>query len=211
MGSHIQSLTDGCATRTKWLFSTTYPVTSFLSGLWMLTRVNARAPCEVVLSATTDVLEELNSVRLERGCSLVVLPRHVVGVVHPLDSQVRLRSCWKLGLHAWLTFQFRYLVIEGPCQVIVGGCRGVRIEAADGGRVVSQAMMVGFSSHLEYTVSRTETFTAYLIGQRPLFNDRLRGPGVVLYQEVPSTAQRGGFTGRGLQGVADGAMKAFGL
>ena len=52
---------------------------------------------------------------------------------------------------------------------------------------------------------------AYLFGQRPLFNDRLKGPGVVLYQEVPSTAQRSGVTGRGLQGVMDGAMRAFGL
>lgn len=110
-----------------------------------------------------------------------------------------------------LTLQFRYLVFEGPCTLIVGGCRGVRVEPADDGRSVNQAMTVGFSPHLAYTVARTETFTAYLLGQRPLFNDRFRGPGLVVYQEVPSTAQRVGFTGRGLQGMLDGAMRAFGL
>jgi hypothetical protein len=211
VGSHLQSLTDGHKTSTKWLFSTAHPFSSFFSGLWMMTRVQASYSCTAVLSATTDPLEELNSHRLEAGEGLVILPKHLLAVVYPRSAGVRMRSHWKFDIHAWLTLQFRYLVLEGPCQVIFGGCRGVRIESAGNARAVSQAMIVGFSSHLEYSVIRTETFMAYLFGQRPLFNDRLMGPGVVLYQEVPSTAQRSGVTGRGLQGVMDGAMRAFGL
>jgi hypothetical protein len=72
-------------------------------------------------------------------------------------------------------------------------------------------MTVGFSANLAYSVVRTETFIPYLLGQRPLFNDRFKGGGVVLYQEVPASAEQGGFTGRGLQGVLDGLMKAFGI
>jgi hypothetical protein len=210
-GSHLQSVGDGASTGTKWLLSSAHPLTSLFSGLWMLTRLRATAPCTVVLSATTDPLEELNTVTLAEDEAMVLLPKHLVGVVFPAGGHVRLRGYWKVGLHAWLTLQFRYLVFEGPCTLIVAGCRGVRAERADGGRSVSQAMTVGFSSHLKYSVARTETFTAYLLGQRPLFHDRFQGPGIVLYQEVPSSAQRAGFSGRGLQGIADGAMKAFGL
>jgi hypothetical protein len=211
IGSHLQSVANGARTRTRWLLSASHPLTSLFSGLWMLTWLRAQLPCAIVLSATTDALEELNTVTLAEGDDLVLLPKHLVGVIHPAGRHVRLRGIWKGGIHAWLTLQFRYLVFEGPCTLIVGGCRGVRVESADSGRSVSQAMTVGFSSHLAYSVARTETFAAYLLGQRPLFNDRFQGAGVVLYQEVPSTAQRAGFTGRGLQGVVDGAMKSFGL
>lgn len=210
-GSHLQSVEDGTLTSTRWLFSAAHPLTSIFSGLWMLTRLRSRSPCEVVLSATTDALEELAVVDLQEGDALVLLPKHLVGVIHPSDRQVRLQGYWKFGIQSWLTLQFRYLVLTGPCSLIVGGCRGVRVEPTNSGKAINQAMTVGFSSRLAYSVSRTETFWAYLIGQRPLFNDRFKGPGVVLYQEVPSTAQRTGFTGRGLQGVIDGAMKAFGL
>ena len=211
LGSHLQSVADGARTGTKWLLSAAHPLTSLLSGLWMLTRLQPRVPCAIVLSGTTDALEELNAVTLNEGEALVLLPKHLVGVIHPAGRHVRLRSHWKVSTHTVLTLQFRYLVFEGPCTLIVGGCRGVRVEPADDGRSVNQAMTVGFSPHLAYTVARTETFTAYLLGQRPLFNDRFRGPGLVVYQEVPSTAQRVGFTGRGLQGMLDGAMRAFGL
>lgn len=211
VGSHLQSLTDGHKTSTKWLFSNAHPFSSFLSGLWMMVRVQSGSSCTAVLSATTDPLEELNSHLLEVGDGLVIIPKHLLGVVYPRGASVLMRSHWKFDIYAWLTLQFRYLVLVGPCQVIVGGCRGVRIESAGNARSVSQAMIVGFSSHLEYSVIRTETFMSYLFGQRPLFNDRLKGIGVVLYQEVPSTAQRSGVTGRGLQGVMDGAMRAFGL
>ena len=53
---------------------------------------------------------------------------------------------------------------------------------------------------------------AYLMGQKALFSDRFAGPnGFFAYQEIPSTDQRSGITGRGLQGVMDGMLKAFGV
>jgi hypothetical protein len=72
-------------------------------------------------------------------------------------------------------------------------------------------MTVGFSASLTYSVSRAETFIPYLLGQRRSFNDRFKGDGVVVYQDVPVGASREGFTGRGLQGVVDGLLKAFGI
>lgn len=211
LGSHLQSTPDSVRARTQWLLSAAKPLTSLASGMWMLTRLQSSAPCTVVVSAATDPLEEIGALTLNEGDALVIQPRYLVGVAHPADRPLRMRSEWKGGWHAWLTLQFRYLVIEGPGTLIVRGCRGTRVEDADQGRRISQAMTIGFSPHLAYSVSRTETFASYLLGQRPLFIDRLHGPGIVLYQEVPSAGMHTGMTGRGLEGLLDGALKAVGI
>ena len=116
IGSHLQSLTDGHETSTKWLFSTTHPFSSFLSGLWMMTRVQAGSPCTAVLSATTDPLEELNSYRLEAGEGLVILPKHLLGVVHPRGANVLMRSHWKFDIHAWLDRMASQIQAARPLQ-----------------------------------------------------------------------------------------------
>jgi uncharacterized protein (AIM24 family) len=211
LGSHLQSAPDSVRARTQWLLSAAKPLTSLASGMWMLTRLQSSEPCTVVVSAATDPLEEIGAVTLDEGDALVVQPRYLVGVVYPADRPLRMRSEWKGGWHAWLTLQFRYLVIEGPSTLILRGCRGTRVEDTDQGRRISQAMTIGFSPHLAYSVSRTETFASYLLGQRPLFIDRLHGPGIVLYQEVASASMHTGVTGRGLEGLLDGALKAVGI
>jgi len=77
---------------------------------------------------------------------------------------------------------------------------------------VSQAATIGFSADLGYSTVRSETFTAYVLGRKALFNDRFTGTtGYFVYQEIPSTQQRGGFAGRSLQGLMDGVLKAFGI
>jgi len=210
-GSHLQSAPDSVRARTQWLLSAAKPLTSLASGMWMLTRLQSSTPCTVVVSAATDPLEEIGAVTLDEGDALVIQPRYLVGVVHQTGSPLRMRSEWKGGWHAWLTLQFRYLVFEGPGTLIVRGCRGTRVENTDQGRRISQAMTIGFSPHLAYSVSRSETFTAYLLGQRSLFIDRVHGPGIVLYQEVPSAGMHTGVKGRGLEGLLDGALKAVGI
>ena len=118
------------------------------------------------------------------------------------------------SLHAWLTLQLRYLVFHGPCRLILKGCRGVRAEEPRAGqpRVINQAATIGFSANLEYRTTRCETFVPYLRGQAELFDDQFAGgPGRLVYEEVPGGNRRGGVTGRGLEGLMDGLLKAFGI
>jgi hypothetical protein len=121
-------------------------------------------------------------------------------------------SHWRLNsLNAWLTLQFRYLVFHGPARLVLKGGRGVRVEAAERGRVFGQDQLVGFSADLAYSVTRTETFWPYFLGREPLLKDRvIAGNGVLIVEEAPFTA-RNGEVRRGLEGMIDAGMKAFGM
>ena len=74
------------------------------------------------------------------------------------------------------------------------------------------ASALGFSANLEYRNTRCETFLSYLRGKESLFNDLFAGgPGCFVYEEMPAAGRRGGITGRGLEGLADAFLKAFGI
>ncbi len=178
----------------------------------MLTRIRADAGQTAVVSATRDPLTEVAVLALPEGSHFVLQPRCLVGAVHAADRPLRITGTWRLGsLHAWLTLQLRYLVFHGPVRLVVKGCRGVRVEPAGTGRRINQAATMGWSANLRYTTSRSETFAAYLFGQRELFNDSFEGDGGYVYEETPDRRGAGGITGRGLEGVADSVLKVFGV
>ena len=108
----------------------------------------------------------------------------------------------------------RYLVFHCPCQLLLKGCRGVRSEAPqpDQPRLINQSATLGFSANLDYRTIRAETFVPYLRGREDLFNDLFGGgPGWFLYEEMPARERRAGVTGRGLEGLVDAFLKAFGI
>jgi hypothetical protein len=98
--------------------------------------------------------------------------------------------------------------------LILKGCRGVRAERPEPGepRLINQAATIGFSANLDYKNTRCETFVSYLRGKEDLFNDLFSGgPGWFVYEEMPAAGRRTGITGRGLEGVIDAFLKAFGI
>ena len=146
---------------------------------------------------------------------MVVQPRSLTGVVKQASLPVAITRHWRLlSLHAWLTFQFRYLAFHGPCKLILKGCRGVRSEEprANQPRLINQAATIGFSANLNYKTTRCETFVSYLRGKENLFNDLFSGgPGRFVYEEVPAPTGKTGIAGRGLEGFVDAVLKAFGI
>ena len=150
-------------------------------------------------------------------------PHNLVGVMQRRDTPLRITAHWRLtSLHAWLTLQLRYLALHGPAQLIVQGCRGVRVEPATGGRAINQAATIAFSANLPYSTRRGETFAAYLLGQQELLNDcfgSARGVGVsesreaghFVYQEMPHGDRKAGITGRGLEGLTDSVLRVLGV
>lgn len=198
---------------TCWLFSTRYPFTSLASGMVALTRVRTQETARYVVSATQDPHSEIGMLHLPAGAALVMQPHNLVGVLQPRGAPVRITSHWRLGsLHAWLTLQLRYLAFHGPAQLIVQGCRGVRVERAGQGRSIQQAATIGFNANLAYTTRRSDTFGAYLLGKQGLLNDSFGGAsGFYVYEEMPHTLVRGGRVRRGLEGVADSLLKVFGI
>ncbi|MBX3649926.1 MAG: hypothetical protein KF771_00965 [Burkholderiales bacterium] len=198
---------------TKWLLDWTLPLSSLVSGMVALSRIRCEEPVTIVISPTRDALSEVGVLDLPEGSAVVFQPRNLVGVVHRSDRPFRITRHWRLAsLHAWLTLQLRYVVFHGPARLIVKGCRGARIEAADTGRRINQAGTMGFSANLWYSTTRCETFVPYLMGEQALLNDSFAGaPGYYIYEETPNFGRKTGLTGRGLEGVFDSLLKVFGL
>jgi uncharacterized protein (AIM24 family) len=213
----VQSSALPARKQTQWFLNARLPLSSLASGLFALIRIRPEGdePTRVVVSSQNDPLGEIGLVELPAGAAMVVQPRSLAGVVKPVGVPVHITRHWRLGsVHAWLTLQFRYLVFHGPCRLILKGCRGVRAEQPEPGqpRLINQAATLGFSANLDYRNTRCETFVAYLRGKEDLFNDLFAGgPGWFVYEEMPAAGRRTGITGRGLEGVTDAVLKAFGI
>lgn len=213
----VQSSSLPARKQTQWFLNARLPLSSLAAGLFALTRIRPEGaePTRVVVSSQNDPLGEIGLIELPAGAAMVVQPRSLAGVVKPVGVPVRITRHWRLGsLHAWLTLQLRYLVFHGPCRLILKGCRGVRAEQPEPGRprLINQSATLAFSANLEYRNTRCETFVSYLRGKEDLFNDLFAGgPGWFVYEELPAAGRRGGLGGRGLEGVADAVLKAFGI
>ena len=213
---YCQSLPAGLKASTRLLFDWRRPLTSIAARLWLLKRLHHRGAsgsAEVVVSPTTDPLDELALLELAAGEAFVLQPRALAGMVVAAGQRPAIRSHWRLGtLHAWLTFQLRYLAFEGPATLVVKGCRGVRLEPANAGRAVSQDATLGFSAHALYSTVRAEPFLPYLRGRQALLHDRFDGRGACfLYEEVPRSARGPGGRSNPLALLVDAGLKAFGI
>jgi hypothetical protein len=215
--AYLQSSSQPALKRTRWFLNPRLPFASLASGMFALTSVKPEggATTRAVVSSQRDPFSEIGVIVVPAGAAMVIQPRALAAVVKPADRPLAITRHWRLwSLHAWITLQLRYLVFHGPCRLLLKGCRGVRAEAplADEPRLINQASTLGFSANLDYRTIRCETFIPYLRGQEELFNDLFAGgPGWFIYEEMPSSERRGGLTGRGLEGLVDAFLKAFGI
>ncbi|MBZ2209448.1 hypothetical protein [Massilia soli] len=210
---YCQSQPAGILVTTKLLFNWHHWLTSIAAHLWMLKRLRVTQEAEIVVSSTVDALDEIALVEIAPGESFVLQPRGLVGMVYKAGQRPTIRSHWRIGtMHAWLTFQLRYLAFEGPATLIVKGCRGVRLESAAASRAISQEATLGFSANAHYAIVRAEPFLPYLRGTQPLFYDKFDGHNACyLYEEVPRNAREDRQQHNPLQMLADATMKAFGI
>ncbi|MGP1679095.1 MAG: hypothetical protein ACTS6J_18305 [Burkholderiales bacterium] len=210
---YLQSTSLQARKKTKWLLNARFPFASLLSGMFMLTRVGPAGSEPVVVSATKDPLSEVGIIDLAQDAAFVCQPRSLAGVIQDRNNPIRITRHWRLGnLQSWLTLQLRFLVFHGPGQLVMKGCRGIRIESAGRGRLINQAATLGFSANLDYANTRCETFMSYWSGKEDLFNDLFTGEsGVYVYEEMPDLKRATGITGRGLEGFTDAVLKVFGV
>ncbi len=210
---YLQSTSVRAPKRTQWLLNPAIPLSSLLSGMYLLTRVGSSGAEPVVISATKDPLIEVGLVELAEGAAFVCQPRSLAGVIHDPRRPLRITRHWRIGsVQAWLTLQLRFLVFHGPGLLVLKGCRGIRIESAGTGRLINQAATLGFSADLAYANTRCETFVSYWTGKEDLFNDLFTGEhGVYVYEEMPDLKRASGITGRGLEGFSDALLKVFGV
>jgi hypothetical protein len=210
---YLQSSVVGARADSQLLLSPKLLFGSLATGLVGLTRIRPDEETSATVSATKDLIDEIGILEIPEGSAVVFRPRNLVGVVQPVGQPIRLERVWRIGcLMSWLTLRLRHLVFHGPGGLIVKGARGIALEPAAGGRRVADAATMGWSAGLDYSVTRSETFLAYLTGKQSLFHDRFEGAsGCVVYEEMPRARARFGLFGRGLEGLGDGLLKIAGL
>ncbi len=210
--SYLQGMPLNAESDTQWLLDWSMPLTSLVAGMYRLTRIRTNNEERITVSSSNDPLAEFSLLDVPDGSALVLQPSCLVGIIQLRGEQLKITRHWRFGsLCGWLTLQFRYIVFHGPAKLIVKGCRGVRVEPAVSGRTVNQAATLGFSANLDYSVARNETFWSYFFGERELFNDSWQGKGYCVHAETPHPDDRSGLFGRGIQGVVDTILKAFGI
>ncbi|MBW8294347.1 hypothetical protein [Sphingopyxis sp.] len=209
---YLQSSALGAKKDTRAVLDYRHVLSSIASGLIFLTRIRGEGETTTV-SAVRDPFAELAEIRLPAGAACVLHQRALVAVVQPIAQAIRITSHWRLfSLNAWLTLQLRYLVFHGSCRLIVKGGRGIRVEQAERGRIFGQDQLVGFSTDLAYSVTRTETFAPYFFGREQLLKDKIeQGSGILIIEEAPLSSRRGNGVGGRLEGVFDAGLKVFGL
>ena len=210
---YCQSQPAAAQVATRLLLDWRRPLTSLAARLWMLKRLRGAEELSIVLSPTADALDEIALLEIPAGQALVLQPRALAGMILPAGRPPAIRSHWRIKtLHAWLTLQLRYLAFEGPATLVLKGCRGVRIESAAAGRMLSQDASLGFSAHARYATVRAEPFLPYLLGRQPLLLDRFAGAqACFVYEEVPRSAQPGRWRNNPLGVLFDAGLKAFGI
>ena len=186
--------------------------TCIAAGLVNMQRLRAARPDYVAVTAPDEEHAEVALIKIPGGGAVVLQPRALVGVLKRRSDTLRIDRPWRFNfLISWVTFQFRYVVFHGPCTLIVQGQRGVRVEDAQNGRMINKRLTLGFDAGLSYGAARSPSFLPYLLGSESLFNDRFSGSGNYLFEQRPSGSGKGSLWGRGLKGLGDAALNAFGI
>lgn len=202
-----------CVVSTQLILDRTCMLTSALSGLYNLVRIETSEEICIQLSAGHDGLNELIQVELPSESDLVIEPSNIVGVVTKKGQSVFLEKHWALGkLQSWLKWRFRYITISGPLTVILKGGRGVIVTPVNDELMIAPDFVVAFSSSLAFGTSRTETFAGYYSRKKNLLNARFLGTqGVVIHQEANVSSGTAGVKKSGIEGLVDGVLKVFGI
>ena len=187
---YLQASMGNFSKRTTCLMDWHYPFSSIAAGLYLLTRITntSEIPGQVTLSTQEDATEELATIAIPEGKSLVFRPHYLVALTHPQGRPPRIRSRWIFWkLHAWVNLQFRFLIIQGPVNLVLSAQRGLQVDSVTSdlpGRRVNSRLTAAFSPQLNYSPLRAETFISYLWGKNALFDDFFQGSGWVIQQQV---------------------------
>jgi hypothetical protein len=217
----LQASDEGLKRKSRFVLDWSIPFTCFATGLVELIELSHRGEsgeAQLTLSNQGDPHSEIAVITLTEGASLVLRPSFLAGVVSTQGKKLKIRRRWQLfRWQAWVTLQFRFFEFVGPCQLVVAGSRGVRVEQLlrrdDGSyaaRRTNQDATMGFTPGLDYRPVRAETFWSYYRGMNPLFDDLFAGQGIFLCQQV-ATGGDAKQARKFWSGLWGGVMKVFGI
>ena len=217
----LQSFDEGLTQKTRFLLDWRLPFTSVACGLGQL--VEMRHPhvggaLRVNFASAENPPTELTLVSVPEGASFMLRPSYLVGVIGRANERLVIRRRWAWWRWpAWVTRQLRFFEFVGPCRLIVGGPRGVRVESLalrdDQPALVrrtNRGAAIGFTPNLDYRAARTEQFWNYFHNRTPLFDAVFAGQGFFLRLEA-ARGRRAQPTRRFWANVWNTGLKVLGL
>jgi hypothetical protein len=194
-GKFLQTSDDGLAQRTCWMLDWRHPLASIVCGLVGLVEMrhpHAGSALRVTLANADEPRNDLALVNVPEGASFVLRPSYLAGAIGRADEPLIVRRRWTWWRSpAWVTRQLCFFEFVGPCRLIVGGPRGVRIESLTARddqpapvRRTNRGAAIGFTPNLDYRPVRTEEFWPYFRSRTPLFDGLFVGPGFFLRQDA---------------------------
>jgi len=194
-GKFLRASDEGLTRKTRLLLDWRLPLTSVACGLVKLVELHhpyAGGERRVGFSSADNPPTELALVNVPEGASVILRPSFLVGVIGRAEEPLVIRRRWALWRwSAWVTRQLRFFEFVGPCRLIVGGPRGVRVESLAARddqpapvRRTSRGAAIGFTPNLDYRPVRTEHFWNYYCDRTPLFDSLFTGTGFFLRQEA---------------------------
>ena len=208
----VQSVSSHIRARDIPILKASMPLTCLAAGLVNLQQLRSEQSDYVSVAAPSGEQGEVVLIDIPAGGAVVLQPRALVGVLKRRTETLKIERAWRVNfLINWITCQFRFVVFHGPCSLIVQGKRGVRVEDAKSGRMINKRLTLGFDAGLRYGAMRSPSFLPYLRGEQSLFNDSFTGDGCYLYEQQPSVGGKSSIYGRGLKGLGDTVLSAFGI
>ena len=194
-GKFLQTSDDGLTLKTRWMLDWRHPLASIVCGLVGLVEMrhpHAGDALRVTLANADKPRNDLAVVNVPEGASFILRPSYLAGVIVRAGEPLVVRRRWTWWRSpAWVTRQLCFFEFVGPCRLIVGGPRGVRIESLVARdeqvppvRRMNRGAAVGFTPNLDYRPVRTEEFWPYFRGRTPLFDGLFAGPGFFLRQDA---------------------------
>lgn len=209
--SGLQSSAADIGGADRYVLDWAMPLTCLAAGLVNLQRLRSERPDHVVVTGT-DEDQRVAAIVVPQGGAVVLQPRALLGLVKPRTKRLVVTRHWRLTKSiSWITGRFRHVVFHGPCTLIFQGRDGVLVENASSGRMIDRSLTLGFDAKLAYGAARSLSFLPFLRGRASLFNDRFGGEGRYLYQQRAAGVSRYGVLGRGLKGLGDALLGAFGI
>ena len=208
----VQSVSSNVRARDIPVLKANMPLTCLAAGLVNLQQLRSDQTDYVSVAAPDGDRGEVMLIEIPAGGAVVLQPRALVGVLKRRSEELKIERTWRIKvLIAWITCQFRFVVFHGPCSLIIQGQRGVCVEDAKSGRMINKRLTLGFDAGLRYGAMRAPSFLPYLRGEQSLFNDSFTGDGYYLYEQQPSVGGKSSIYGRGLKGLGDTVLSAFGI
>ena len=212
----LKNSPENASIESKAFLSNRYPLSCIASGMYGLTKVAVTEAENVMLTSGEykGIVSKISMIEIPNGTSIILQPRTLVGVIQSADRPIKITRHWRLfSLSSWMTFQLRYLVFHGPCQLILRGNGGINlVDVSDDKGVITDSVK-GFSGNLNYSVARSPTFYAFLTNKQKLFKCRFDQASGVVIQESLDDGTGGAFgnSGNTLKRLSEAILKALGL